>query len=92
MDKWDVDLRLNKERLVLKIISYFHQILPCQANPYIKDSKVEVCSGGGGVDRQSTQERWGGRGEGRGVNQHSTWKGSMKALQGLPLTMLILGG
>ena len=28
----------------------------------------------------------------RGVNQHSTWKGSAKTLEGLPLTMLILGG
>ena len=27
-----------------------------------------------------------------GVNQWSTWKGSMKTLQGLPLTMLILLG
>ena len=27
-----------------------------------------------------------------GVNWQSTWKGSMKTLQGLPLTMLILGG
>ena len=27
-----------------------------------------------------------------GVNQHSTWKGSTNTLQGLPLTMLILGG
>ena len=27
-----------------------------------------------------------------GVNQHSTWKGSTKTLEGLPLTMLILGG
>ena len=27
----------------------------------------------------------------RGLNQQSTWKGSAKALQGLPLTMLILG-
>ena len=26
-----------------------------------------------------------------GVNQHSTWKGSAKTLEGLPLTMLILG-
>ena len=29
---------------------------------------------------------------GWGVDQHSTWKGSAKTLQGLPLTMLILGG
>ena len=38
---------------------------------YTKDSKVEVC-GGGGIDRHSTQEscRWGGRGG--GVDQHST--------------------
>ena len=27
-----------------------------------------------------------------GVNQWSTWKGSAKTLQGLPLTMLILRG
>ena len=27
-----------------------------------------------------------------GVDQQSPWKGSMKTLQGLPLTMLILGG
>ena len=27
-----------------------------------------------------------------GVNWHTTWKGSTKTLQGLPLTMLILGG
>ena len=27
-----------------------------------------------------------------GGNQQSTWKGSMNTLQGLPLTMLILGG
>ena len=27
-----------------------------------------------------------------GVNRHSTWKGSAKTLEGLPLTMLILGG
>ena len=26
------------------------------------------------------------------VNQHTTWKGSMRTLQGLPLIMLILGG
>ena len=26
------------------------------------------------------------------VNQQPTWKGSMMTLQGLPLTMLILGG
>ena len=26
-----------------------------------------------------------------GVNQHTTWKGSVRTLQGLPLTMLILG-
>ena len=30
--------------------------------------------------------------EGRGVDRHTTWKGSMGTLQGLPLTMLILGG
>ena len=29
---------------------------------------------------------------GGGVNQHSTWKGSAKTLEGLPLPMLILGG
>ena len=29
---------------------------------------------------------------GGGVDQHSTWKGSTKTLEGLPLTMLILGG
>ena len=29
---------------------------------------------------------------GGGVDQQSTWKGSAKTLQGLPLTMLILGG
>ena len=29
---------------------------------------------------------------GWGVNQWSTWKGSAKTLQGLPMTMLILGG
>ena len=29
---------------------------------------------------------------GRGVNQWSTWEGSAKTLQGLPLTVLILGG
>ena len=29
---------------------------------------------------------------GWGVNQQSTWEGSMKTLQGLPLTVLILGG
>ena len=34
--------------------------------------------------------RWGGRGG--GVDQHSTWKGSTKTLEGSPLTMLILGG
>ena len=28
----------------------------------------------------------------QGVDQCSTWKGSAKTLQGLPLTMLILGG
>ena len=28
---------------------------------------------------------------GGGVNWHTTWKGSMRTLQGLPLTMLILG-
>ena len=28
----------------------------------------------------------------RGVNQRSTWKGSAKTLQGLPVTVLILGG
>ena len=28
----------------------------------------------------------------QGVNQWSTWKGSAKTLQGLSLTMLILGG
>ena len=28
----------------------------------------------------------------RWLNQQSTWKGSAKILQGLPLTMLILGG
>ena len=27
-----------------------------------------------------------------GVNQHSTWKGSATTLEGMPLTMLILGG
>ena len=27
-----------------------------------------------------------------GVDQHSTWKGSTKTMEGLPLTMLILGG
>ena len=27
-----------------------------------------------------------------GFDQWSTWKGSVKTLQGLPLTMLILGG
>ena len=27
-----------------------------------------------------------------GVNRQSTWKGSMKTLQGLPVTMLILEG
>ena len=27
-----------------------------------------------------------------GVNRQSTWKGSVKTLQGLPLTMLILRG
>ena len=27
-----------------------------------------------------------------GVNQWSTWKGSAKTLEGLPLTVLILGG
>ena len=114
-----------------------------KANPYIKDSKVEVCRG---VDRHSTQEgcRWGGRGGegvlggqlmvnlericedfGRitsaplpmwilgglingqlgkdlqklwknylytsdhvdpgGIDQQSTWKGSAKTLEGLPL-------
>ena len=53
----------------------------------------------GGVNRQST---WKGSGKGiaritsdnvdpGGVNQQSTWKGSVKTLQGLPLTMLILG-
>ena len=53
-----------------------------------------------GVDRHST---WKGSGKdfGRitsdnvdpgGVDRHSTWKGSTKTLEGLPLTMLILGG
>ena len=28
----------------------------------------------------------------RGVNQWSTWKGSAKTLQGLPMTVLIWGG
>ena len=28
----------------------------------------------------------------RGLNRQSTWKGSAKALQGLPLTMFILWG
>ena len=58
-------------------------------HPYIKDLKVEVCRG---VNWHSIQEgcRWGGRG-GEGVNWQSTWKGSVKILQGLPLTRLILG-
>ena len=29
---------------------------------------------------------------GGGVNQQSTWEGSAKTLEGLPLTVLILGG
>ena len=33
-----------------------------------------------------------GRGGGGGINWHTTWKGSAKTLQGLPLTMLIWGG
>ena len=37
------------------------------------------------------REGRGGRGGG-GVDQHSTWKGSVKTLEGSPLTMLILGG
>ena len=35
--------------------------------------------------------RWGGRGRG-GVDRQSTWKGSAKTLQGLPLTMFIYPG
>ena len=50
---------------------------------------------GGSIDTQLWKLsilRWEGRGgEGRGVNQHSTLKGSTKTLEGLPLTMLILG-
>ena len=52
----------------------------------------------GGVNWQSTwkgstkSQRGGEGGDGRGVNWQSTWKGSTKTLQGLPLTMLILGG
>ena len=64
--------------------------------------KVEGGEGGEGrgrVDWHSTQERKlqvgreGRGGEGRGgVDWHTTWKGSVRTLQGLPLTMLILGG
>ena len=42
---------------------------------------------GGGLLRKESC-RW----EGGEVNQQSTWKGSARTLQGLPLTMLILGG
>ena len=77
-------------------------------HPYIKDSKVEVCRGGVDRHSTQEGCRWGGRGGGlidiqlrkvvggeggEGViDRWSTWKGSMKTLQALPLTMLILGG
>ena len=48
--------------------------------------------GGGSIDIQLRKVVSGEGVEGRGVNRQSTWKGSAKTLQGLPLTMLILGG
>ena len=64
-----------------------------------RSAEVEICrwEGRGGGRLTANSEvvicRWGGRGgEGRGVNWWSTWKGSMKTLEGLLLTMLILGG
>ena len=53
-----------------------------------------MCTRGGSIDTELRKEicRWGGRGgEGMGVNQWSTWKGSVMTLEGSPLTMLILG-
>ena len=68
-------------------------------HPYIKDSKVEVCSRGGGrstvnLERicEDIARITSDNVDPRGVNQWSTWKGSAKTLQRLPLTMLILGG
>ena len=52
----------------------------------------------GGVDQQSTWEgsaerlKFVGENGEEGVNQQSTWEGSTKTLEGLPLTILILGG
>ena len=48
--------------------------------------------GGGSIDIQLRKVVGGEGGEGRGViDRRSTWKGSTKTLQGLPLAMLILG-
>ena len=53
----------------------------------------ESCGWGGGlIDIQLRKVVGGEGGEGRGVDRRSPWKGSTKTLQGLPLTMLILGG
>ena len=59
---------------------------------------VDGEGGRGGVDQQSTWEGSaerlkfvGEKGE-EGVDQQSTWEGSTKTLEGLPLTILILGG
>ena len=62
-------------------------------HPYIKDSKVEICSGGGGsIDIQLRKVVGGEGGEGRGVDPHPTQEGSAKSFQGLPLTVDLGGG